>query len=42
LQELNKKASSLNKNETNKKINDKENKNEKGKEIKVLQIYHLI
>ena len=34
LQELNKKASSLNKNETNKKINDKENKNEKGKEIK--------
>ena len=34
LQELNKKASSLNKNETNKKINDKENKNENGKEIK--------
>ena len=34
LQELNKKASSLNKNETNKKINDKENKNEKAKEIK--------
>ena len=34
LQELNKKASSLNKNETNKKINDKENKNEKGKDIK--------
>ena len=34
LQELNKKASSLNKNETNKKSNDKENKNEKEKEFK--------
>ena len=34
LQELNKKASSLNKNDTNKKNSEKENKNEKEKEIK--------
>ena len=34
LQELNKKASSLNKNDINKKNNEKENKNEKEKEIK--------
>ena len=34
LQELNKKASSFNKNDTNKKNNEKENKNEKEKEIK--------